>query len=121
MTKKSTDSVLSRIQKQLENEKEAVDGRIKTLIQEDPFLQEDRNYSHELAQDATDTAGHDRVIALKAELLKYRQTILAALNKIRIGTYGKCEACKKPIDENRLAAMPMATLCLTCEARNERT
>jgi len=35
-----------------------------------------------------------------------------ALRKIDDGTYGACEACGKPIGEDRLAAIPWARLCI---------
>ncbi|MDN5566462.1 MAG: TraR/DksA C4-type zinc finger protein [Psychrobacter sp.] len=35
-----------------------------------------------------------------------------ALNHIDNGTYGECEVCDKQIPEQRLAAVPYATLCM---------
>jgi RNA polymerase-binding transcription factor DksA len=35
-----------------------------------------------------------------------------ALRKIDDGTYGACEACGKPIGEDRLAAIPWTRLCI---------
>ena len=32
-------------------------------------------------------------------------------------TYGKCEKCKKQIDENRLKVYPEARYCLDCEKK----
>lgn len=31
------------------------------------------------------------------------------------GLYGTCENCGQPIDPDRLAAFPEATLCITCK------
>ncbi len=36
----------------------------------------------------------------------------AALNHIDNGTYGECEVCGEPIQEQRLQAVPYATLCM---------
>lgn len=44
-----------------------------------------------------------------------RQTIAAidaALQRIEDGTYGMCAMCDKPIGEERLRALPWATLCI---------
>ena len=38
--------------------------------------------------------------------------IQAALTHIANGTYGECEVCGKQIQEQRLAAVPYATLCM---------
>jgi RNA polymerase-binding transcription factor DksA len=43
-----------------------------------------------------------------------------ALQRLDDGTYGTCEACGKPIDEERLQAMPAARFCLDDQAMAER-
>ncbi|MDN3453995.1 MULTISPECIES: TraR/DksA C4-type zinc finger protein [unclassified Psychrobacter] len=35
-----------------------------------------------------------------------------ALGRIENGTYGECEVCGKQIEEQRLEALPYATLCM---------
>jgi DnaK suppressor protein len=44
----------------------------------------------------------------------------AALQRIENGTYGKCVNCGAPIPEERLEAMPWATLCIDCKRKEER-
>jgi DnaK suppressor protein len=41
----------------------------------------------------------------------------AALARLSLGTYGRCERCRSPIGELRLAAMPEARLCMSCAGR----
>ena len=36
------------------------------------------------------------------------------------GTFGTCGRCGKPISEERLEAMPYATLCIECKRLEER-
>src|SRR5262245_28475024 len=43
-----------------------------------------------------------------------------ALERINDGTYGTCEACGKPIGDERLEAVPAARLCLADQAIAER-
>ncbi len=43
-----------------------------------------------------------------------------ALEKIRMGTYGICDECRKPIAPERLKVIPQANLCLTCKSRQNR-
>jgi RNA polymerase-binding protein DksA len=38
----------------------------------------------------------------------------AALQRMEEGTYGVCEACGQAIELERLAALPIATLCIAC-------
>ena len=42
-----------------------------------------------------------------------------ALGRLSEGTYGSCEACGAPIDDERLAALPAARLCLEHQAELE--
>jgi RNA polymerase-binding protein DksA len=44
----------------------------------------------------------------------------AALARIDDGTYGFCERCGKPIGEERLDALPWATLCIDDKRKQER-
>lgn len=43
-----------------------------------------------------------------------------ALRKIEDGSYGTCESCGDEIGEDRLRAMPLAKLCLSCKIDLER-
>ena len=40
--------------------------------------------------------------------------ILAALQRLDAGAYGKCVNCRESIPYGRLAVMPEATRCITC-------
>ena len=43
-----------------------------------------------------------------------------AVARIDAGTYGICARCGQPIPEERLEAVPYATLCLDCKRIEER-
>jgi RNA polymerase-binding protein DksA len=45
----------------------------------------------------------------------------AALQRIENGTFGTCVACGKPIGEERLEAVPWATLCIDDKRKQERS
>ena len=47
--------------------------------------------------------------------------IEAALERIEDGTYGRCSACGSPIGEERLEAVPYATLCIEDKRAVERS
>lgn len=40
--------------------------------------------------------------------------VVAALRRLDDGTYGECLTCGLPIGEQRLDALPTATLCIEC-------
>ncbi|HSJ50034.1 MAG TPA: TraR/DksA C4-type zinc finger protein [Actinomycetota bacterium] len=43
-----------------------------------------------------------------------------AVERLRKGTYGTCEACGRPIDEDRLRARPAARFCVDDQALREK-
>ncbi|MFQ5576951.1 MAG: TraR/DksA family transcriptional regulator [Anaerolineae bacterium] len=48
------------------------------------------------------------------------EAIERALSQAKRGGYGICEACRRPIDPERLAVFPQATLCVPCKSKQER-
>ena len=100
----------------LEAEKEAVD---KQLLDHGVELEGDESLNvedHEgFADSAQVTAERSQQITLVEQLRVRRGDILAALEKIDAGTYGKCENCGQDIPAERLEAVPAATLCVACK------
>jgi len=43
-----------------------------------------------------------------------------ALQRLREDKYGQCEECREDITPERLEALPWATMCVKCQAREER-
>lgn len=43
--------------------------------------------------------------------------IRAALMRMSVGTYGRCESCEESIGRARLLANPSAALCMPCQGR----
>lgn len=48
-----------------------------------------------------------------------RPLILAALARVRAGTYGMCLGCREPIPFARLAAIPETQTCIDCVWRRD--
>jgi RNA polymerase-binding protein DksA len=68
------------------------------------------------------TATFDREMAstLEENSTHVLAGIDAALDRIEHGTFGVCERCGKPIGEERLEALPWATLCIDDKRKQER-
>jgi DnaK suppressor protein len=47
------------------------------------------------------------------------QEIEEALERIRDGSFGLCESCKKKIPKERLKAIPYTRLCVNCKKKEE--
>jgi RNA polymerase-binding transcription factor len=43
-----------------------------------------------------------------------------ALAKLADGSYGLCDSCGRPINPERMDAIPAAVLCVTCSAQRRR-
>ena len=68
------------------------------------------------------TATFDREMAstLEENSTHVLADIDAALARIEQGTFGVCERCGKTIGEERLEALPWATLCIDDKRKQER-
>lgn len=53
-------------------------------------------------------------------LVERAESLGRALTRLDDGTYGTCESCGRPISAERLKARPEATLCIDCQADQER-
>lgn len=110
--------VLSEIKKHLEEERMRVNSQITDLTAQDPFSDNERlNDNAASDTEANEEVNHERMQAMLDELKQKGQAIDEALLRIKDGTYGLCLRCKKMIDTDRLAAIPTATLCISCESQ----
>ena len=83
-------------------------------------LQEESLQSPDIADRAS--AETDRAVELRTRdrERKLVQKIDEALQRIKDGSYGYCEATEEPIGLRRLEARPIATLSLEAQERHER-
>lgn len=73
-----------------------------------------------MADTATETVEREIGNTLEEHDERVLEAIDAALQRIEAGTYGKCVNCGAQIPEERLEAMPWATLCIECKRKEER-
>ena len=76
-------------------------------------------------QDEVDeaTSSEARSAAFQKSSLEFStlQQVRDALQRIEDGTYGTCVVCGRPIDDERLQAVPYATLCIDDKRAQERS
>jgi RNA polymerase-binding protein DksA len=77
-------------------------------------------YDQHMAETAAATLDREIDLTLEENTLATIAQIDRALSKLENGSYGLCDQCGKPIAEERLEAVPFATLCIECKRREER-
>jgi len=71
-------------------------------------------------EEATESYELERRLTLEKSIREQLASVEHALQKFEDGTYGLCDDCGKPIDPERLEALPQATMCLDCKARQAK-
>ena len=71
-------------------------------------------------EEATESFELEKRLALEKRLKDLLAEVEYALQKFEQGTYGLCDICGQPIDPARLEALPQATLCLNCKAKQAK-
>ena len=73
-----------------------------------------------LADHASEMVDREVDVSLEENAEQIVYEIDRAVARIDAGTYGRCERCGQEIPEERLEAVPYATLCVTCKQLEER-
>jgi RNA polymerase-binding transcription factor DksA len=68
----------------------------------------------------TETFEREKDLAILESIEAELADVEHALRRLDEGTYGICEACGRPIDEERLEAIPAARLCRDDQQRAEQ-
>jgi RNA polymerase-binding protein DksA len=110
--------------KRLLDERKRVKEAIDYLHEENPGNVQDETQDSTADNHPADvaTVTFDRELDYSLEESEERllQAIDASLVRIDDGTYGVCNACGRPIGEERLEALPWTTQCIDCKRKEER-
>ena len=101
-------------------ERKRVAGAIEYLHHENAGSMEEETPETGMADTATVTVDREVDYSLEGHSAHVLAEIDQALRRIDEGTFGTCARCGKPIGEERLEAMPYATLCIACKRIEER-
>lgn len=94
-------------------------GDLRDESQEDS-LQELSSYDQHQADVATETFDREKDLTILDSVEGELADVEHALQRLDDGTYGTCEACGKPIPDDRLEALPATRFCLDDQASAER-
>ena len=111
---------ITAIKNTLLRQQKEVEEEIASLDKDDPVNSLEIAESSEPGTDSWMADTHGRVVAVKGSLQEMLIKIKKALANLKIGKYGKCEKCGKPIEPERLKAIPTATLCIADSKKTTR-
>lgn len=120
-------SLEKQLKKRLEKEKKRLTKDLSFFAKKDPKVKDNWrtlfpffgiNRSHK-DESADKVEEYENLLSIEHDLELRLRNVNKALEKIQKGIYGKCEECKKEIEEERLKIVPEAKTCLTC-AKNKK-
>lgn len=85
---------------------------------EDPTLDVE-SYSNHPANVGSETYEMEKNLGLLDNLRRQLEATEVAMGRLEEGTYGVCSNCGRPIDPERLEALPQAALCIDCKRQQE--
>ncbi len=91
-----------------------------TSESEEDSLSELSSVDQHQADVGTETFNRERDLSILERVEAELQEVEQALRRLDEGTYGLCEACGKPISEERLEAQPAARFCIQDQALAEQ-
>jgi DnaK suppressor protein len=114
-----------RFREALLGERRRVEAALQNLHDENPGSLTDESgeetaFDNHLADTATETYDRELDYTLEESAGRVLGEIDAALKRIDDGTYGVCTNGGERIPEERLEALPWATLCIDCQRERER-
>jgi RNA polymerase-binding transcription factor DksA len=69
----------------------------------------------------TDTFERSKEVSILSSVERGLADVQFASDQLALGTYGRCQACGRPIGEERLEARPEARYCIDDQALAERS
>ena len=113
------------LRSRLEEERERLRIDMQGLGDEVAALGQDQDLvgagvSNHVADVGTDVMEQEKDLVLIGNLQERLREVDHALERMDEGTYGICERCGKPINPERLEALPSATFCIDCKAIVDR-
>lgn len=117
-----TDATFSLLRARLESERKRLTDeleQLKTTVRPADERREGSPFGKR-EEEATESYELERRLTLEKSIREQLAAVEHALQKFEQGTYGLCDSCGRPIALERLEALPQATLCLDCKARQAK-
>ncbi len=108
---------LNHFREILRNEKKKLLENMEKMKNGEVFV--DKDSIKDVVDAASDELDKAFVMRIRDRELKLIKKIDEALKRIEDGSYGICEECGCDIEEKRLSARPVATMCIACKEEQE--
>lgn len=111
---------LKQLRSQLEAEKNELEKMLEGFAEKDDNKEWETRYpdidqGEGIEEQADEVEEYENLLPVERALESKLKDVILALEKMDIGTYGKCENCDKDIPLERLKAFPEARTCKECE------
>jgi RNA polymerase-binding protein DksA len=115
----------AKARKRLEEERERLQGIRDDLQREQDESVSDTggelsSFDQHPGDSGTETFEMEKNVSLREQVDDELQEIGAALQRLERGAYGTCQACGRPIGDERLEAMPATRFCVEDQVKAER-
>ena len=113
---------LEQLRSRLESEQKRLLGELEQLQADLTTIEVRRDGSPfgKREEEATESFELEKRLALEKQIRDQLAEVEHTLHKLEKGTYGLCDNCSQPIALDRLEALPQASLCMNCKAKNEK-
>ena len=113
---------LNKIKEKLETEKNRLEQALADFAKKDTTIAD--NYRSEFPEfgnkddeNAAEVATYSDRLSLEHTLEKQLRDVNKALTSLAGGSYGICNHCGQPIEEQRLTVRPTSSSCVACKKR----
>ncbi len=108
-----------RLEEERQRLQQELDGMSDLRAQSDDPTLDIEAYSNHPANVGSETYEMEKNLALADNIRRQLEMTESALMRLEEGTYGICTNCGRPINPERLEALPHATLCIDCKRQQE--
>jgi DnaK suppressor protein len=112
-----------KLRTELEGELERLEAEVEVMEREGhEALSEasgENNYRDHMADQGSATFERELDMTLEDNVRDALASVRGALARMDAGEYGTCARCGKTIANERLEAIPTATLCISCKSEEE--
>lgn len=116
---------LRKFKERLLKEKERLESELgyveSTMDQSQSEWTSDEQYQNHLADLGTETFMRENDLSLSLNLRDLLAKVNEALARIEDGSYGICRVCGRPIEKERLEALPYTDLCIEDKKNEEKS